>query len=170
MRNQSNFMLRLASILFICVLVTTYMLTGLLARYTSSGNGDDDARVATFEVLATQTPNNINQEITDDVEQTYQIVLTNNSEVAVRCNVDIILEEALPDYYTVKLDGKNPAISLDKKTLSFTSVKDLAVGPEEDMVNLTVNLDYEKWTKSASNSSYTENFKFTTQVTFVQID
>ena len=48
MRKKNNLVLRFASLLFICVLISTYTLCGLLARYTSSGSGSDSARVIKF--------------------------------------------------------------------------------------------------------------------------
>ena len=44
----ANIMLRLAGILFCLVLITTSMMSGLYARYTAEGKGEDSARVATF--------------------------------------------------------------------------------------------------------------------------
>ena len=48
MRKKNNLVLRLASLLLVCVLISTYTLCGLLARYTSSGSGSDSARVIKF--------------------------------------------------------------------------------------------------------------------------
>ena len=48
MKKGSNFMLRLASFLFVAVLASTVMLSGLLARYTTTGTGSDSARVIKF--------------------------------------------------------------------------------------------------------------------------
>lgn len=56
MKNRSNIMLRIASFLFICVLASTVMLSGLLARYTSTGSGGDGARVIKFgDLTITET-------------------------------------------------------------------------------------------------------------------
>ena len=44
-------LLFLAGILFCLILITTAMLGGLFARYTTSGSGSDSARVAKFGTL-----------------------------------------------------------------------------------------------------------------------
>ena len=49
MSKKNNLMLRFASLLLVCVLVSTYALCGLLAKYATSGSSGDDARVAKFE-------------------------------------------------------------------------------------------------------------------------
>ena len=67
MRKKNNLVLRLASLLLVCVLISTYTLCGLLARYTSSGSGSDSARVIKFgDITITETgdfkkENNTNQ-------------------------------------------------------------------------------------------------------------
>lgn len=50
-KRKSNLMLRLASLLLACVIISTYALCGLLAKYATSGGSKDDARVITFNNL-----------------------------------------------------------------------------------------------------------------------
>lgn len=50
-KRKSNLMLRLASLLLACVIISTYALCGLLARYTTSSSSEDSARVAKFEIV-----------------------------------------------------------------------------------------------------------------------
>ena len=50
-KRKSNLMLRLASLLLACVIISTYALCGLLARYTTSSSGSDSARVIAFRNL-----------------------------------------------------------------------------------------------------------------------
>lgn len=59
MKIKSNFMLRLASFLFVCVIVSTVTLAGLLARYVTSDGGSDSARVIKFNTVQI-TENNTN--------------------------------------------------------------------------------------------------------------
>ncbi len=52
-----NILLRVAAILMILVLVTSYLLCGLLARYVSTSSGSDKARVASFgQITLSETP------------------------------------------------------------------------------------------------------------------
>lgn len=47
---KKNRMMRLASILLVCVLLTTSVISGTFAKYTTSTNGEDTARVAKWGV------------------------------------------------------------------------------------------------------------------------
>ncbi len=50
---KKNRMMRLASILLVCVLLTTSVISGTFAKYTTSDTGTDTARVAKWGVSAT---------------------------------------------------------------------------------------------------------------------
>lgn len=52
---KKNKMMRLASFLLIAVLLTTCAISGTFAKYVTSGNGSDTARVAKFGVTVTGT-------------------------------------------------------------------------------------------------------------------
>lgn len=170
MKIKSNFMLRLASFLFICVIVSTVTLAGLLARYVTSDGGSDSARVASFSVSASSVGDGEDGNVPTDKIVKYVITLNNNSEVAVRCDIDIQLKDPLEDYYSFQLDSKNPVVSSDKKTLTFSSVKDLSVGEIGTTVELLINMDYDKWTENKTGLSTSDSLEFSTNVTFVQID
>ena len=54
--NLGSILIRVAAGLFILTMITIYLLGGLFARYVSSGQGSDSARVATFgELTLTET-------------------------------------------------------------------------------------------------------------------
>ena len=46
--NLGTILIRVAAVLFILTIISIYLLSGLFARYVSSGQGSDSARVATF--------------------------------------------------------------------------------------------------------------------------
>jgi hypothetical protein len=48
---KKNKMMRLASALLVLTLLTTSLISGTLAKYTTSGNASDTARVAKFGVV-----------------------------------------------------------------------------------------------------------------------
>ena len=52
---KKNKMMRLASFLLIAVILTTCAISGTFAKYVTSGNGSDSARVAKFGVTVTGT-------------------------------------------------------------------------------------------------------------------
>lgn len=81
----------LAATLFCLTVVSVFLVSGLYARYTAFGSGEDSARVAKFEI------NVAGDVLTDYLPQqiapgTYEnkIQVTNNSEVAVKCVVQVI--------------------------------------------------------------------------------
>lgn len=80
-----------ACVLLCLVLISTYMTSGLYARYTAQGEMYDDARVAKFEVTEGYTK--FSEELKLDIApgETYKaaVSVTNNSEVAINYVIDI---------------------------------------------------------------------------------
>lgn len=97
MKAKANPVLILAMVLLCLVMITTHMTAGLYARYTSSGSGEDSARVAKFEVTqsGTLTENMaLSVKPGDESDQkpgqeAGNIEVTNNSEVAVAYTIHI---------------------------------------------------------------------------------
>ena len=52
---KKNKMMRIASVLLVAVILTTCAISGTFAKYVTSGNGSDNARVAKFGVTVTGT-------------------------------------------------------------------------------------------------------------------
>lgn len=52
---KKNKMMRIASVLLVAVILTTCAISGTFAKYVTSGNGSDSARVAKFGVTVTGT-------------------------------------------------------------------------------------------------------------------
>ena len=50
---KKNKMMRIASVLLVAVILTTCAISGTFAKYVTSGNGSDNARVAKFGVTVT---------------------------------------------------------------------------------------------------------------------
>lgn len=100
-----NIPMCIAACLFCLTLFSFYLCGGLYARYTTSARGEDAARVAKFDVsengayfsqhlLIETTPGSVEREI----------VITNNSEVAVACVVTIKNKtQNIP--YSFSIDG-----------------------------------------------------------------
>ena len=56
---KKNRMMRLASILLICVLLTTSVISGTFAKYVTADTGSDNARVAKWGVELIVTGDNL---------------------------------------------------------------------------------------------------------------
>ena len=99
MRNESvrrkNWMLRIAAVLLIMVLVSTHMVSGLFARYTTTASGSDGARVAKFQI----TESLLNEDdsvftsvaagVVPNVPCEVEVAVDNASEVAVTYEIAV---------------------------------------------------------------------------------
>ena len=172
----ANIMLRLAGLLFCLVLITTSMMSGLYARYTAEGKGEDSARVAKWSVGATGNDVQTMVEPTKTDGQ-YSIAVTSNSEVAAKYDITVTLGEALPDCITVTLadeKGENKqevtTTSDDRKSLTFDNAGTFAPGNGERTHILTFTMDWSKFTVDAKGLSETYELSFTVDVTITQVD
>jgi len=89
-KTKMNIPMCLAAILLCLTLFSFYLCGGLYARYTTSNSGEDAARVARFDVSedgAYFSKNLLIETAPGKVER--EIVVTNNSEVAVAYTVTI---------------------------------------------------------------------------------
>ncbi len=116
-RPKSNIFLQLAGVLLLLILFTACMMSGLYARYTTTAQGSDSARVAKFDTEAIMK-NASNTDIAQfdislapgNPDNTYYVVVTNNSEVSVNCSVSAVNETGnLP--LTFVLTQENNAIA-----------------------------------------------------------
>ncbi|MGN0551598.1 MAG: hypothetical protein ACI4I4_07135 [Acutalibacteraceae bacterium] len=65
---KKNKMMRLASVLLVAVILTTCAISGTFAKYVTSGNGFDSARVAKFGVTVTGTADTFKETYAKDDE------------------------------------------------------------------------------------------------------
>lgn len=63
---KKNKMMRIASVLLVAVILTTCAISGTFAKYVTSGNGSDHARVAKFGVTVTGTANTFKETYAKD--------------------------------------------------------------------------------------------------------
>ena len=88
-RKPHVIVLRLAAVLLILVTLSTSMIAGRYARYTTTASASDTARVAKFEVHESSdllTDNVAIRIIPGSTAQNF-VEITNNSEVAVCCTI-----------------------------------------------------------------------------------
>lgn len=167
-------LLRIALILLCMTLFSTSMLSGLYAKYIAKDNGDDDARVATFEV---DVDGNFADGITvnasqGDLDGTYQFTVENKSEVAVYYDLLITFTEDV-SFCNVALT--NPVGSdilgiQDGDTITFSKIGSLAPGAKGDPYTVTFILDLDKFTKDETGSSVEKTVSFTAIIRCTQID
>lgn len=176
---KPNIALRLAAVMLVMVCVSTWMLAGLLAKYTGYGEGTDIGRVAAFHVITEGTPDTQNVDASTGATPSgsYVITVTNKSEVAVTYSTYITLSEAIPEWLQVQLNSKvYDQISDDKKTLYFynTGVLGLTDADRSETVPLTFTVTNPE--EMANNSQadegmdYSKTLDFDVYVNFVQID
>ena len=92
----------IAMLLLVLVLFSTRMTCSLYARFISTADGSDSARVATFNIdcQGTQaTPMDIKLDFFDSTKQTdtIEFAVTSSSEVAVSYEISLILPEKLTE-------------------------------------------------------------------------
>ena len=167
-------LLRIALILLCMTLFSTSMLSGLYAKYIAKDNGDDDARVATFEV---DVDGNFADGITvnasqGDLDGTYTFSVENNSEVAITYDL-LITFEVEPSFFDIALSnpvGTDIMGILDGNTITFSKIGSLAPGAKGDPYTVTFILDLDKFTEKVSGESVSKTVSFTATIRCTQID
>ena len=105
-KTKMNIPMCLAAILLCLTLFSCHLCGGLYAKYSATGYGEDAARVAKFDVSedgAYFSENIIIDEVAPGSEER-EIIVTNNSEVAVACVVTIKNKtQNIP--YSFSIDG-----------------------------------------------------------------
>lgn len=157
-----NIVFSIAMVLLVLVMASSYMTSGLYARYVSQATGSDSARVARFDVqetgtLYTETFAVAMDPTYDDVLNPASIIITNSSEVSVRCSFSVTTTGNLPlDIYWH--DGTNTV-----ETVDFAP---------NDTTGTTFDL-YVAWGDEEGDNSYLyhrEIDSITVTITCVQID
>lgn len=184
-------LIRTAAVLFCLVMVTTYLTAGLYARYTAQSRSGDSARVAKFDVkvlgeILRSAATLVGEEeplewIVDSTGNgEYQITVTSASEVAVWYDIFVELEDALPDYLTLKLgEASFTEEGTDKKLWKLGNAGTFLAGGGENVHTLTFAVDWAKFTKDAALTETTdgdiqvyrsETLPFTVKIRAEQID
>ena len=167
-----NIPMILAIILLFLTLLSVHLTSGLYARYVTTTNASDGARVAKFQVSGS-----VGENVTVDCQNTnngeFALTVNNASEVSVEYAVDVIFTEAIPtDELKVTVDGATGIWSADRKTVSFVQVGtlDANAGSQNHSLKFTV-LDWSYVTYDAVNAvSAQKELDFTVKFTVEQID
>lgn len=192
--NKPNIPFSIAVVLICLLMFSMYLTSGMLARYTTSASFSDSARVAKFDVGATSSITNMKFDyrggafkaveeqggviVVNNVEQTvhpYSLTVTNNSEVAVRYNVELIPEAGSFANITVSANVGETALTVtvtDGKAV--ISGGELAAGSTSEVmtINFSVADSYLNKLTPTTNTLVAEDtaIDFNAQIKIVQID
>lgn len=169
-RPSGNIMMRLAAVLFCLVMFSTHLMGGLYARYVTRDSGSDSARVAKFDVEGSGSG-----EITLQAESTangeYTITVTNNSEVDVSYDVDVVFNKAMADWVNLQIDGKTAAETEETNKTTFHFEKVGVLDPKASQTKTIDFLAEAGMTKEMTGLSRSlEPMNFTVYIHAVQID
>lgn len=152
----------LAGGMFCLILITTAMMGGLLARYTTENQGTDSARVAKWDVGAMLSPapaegktrsqvDVVCQKKADSTDMEnqgiFELTLTSKSEVAVQSKIVVTLTDALPKGVTMVLRNPEneemvPEESADRKTLTYENAGTFPAGSYTAVYELEFTVDW----------------------------
>lgn len=89
-KRKVNIPIRAAAVLLCLTLFSTYLVSGLFARYTASAEGSDGARVAKFSIQGNDTLTQpIAVSLAPGDTKEVSLLIENESEVAVEYTIDV---------------------------------------------------------------------------------
>lgn len=112
-RKPHVIVLRLAAVLLVLVMLSTSMVAGRYARYTSTVTASDSARVAKYEITVSSEPNE-SIALSESTPASYRFSVTSGSEVTVEYDLTIILPQAqaLPTGIDISLKYGDEIVNL----------------------------------------------------------
>lgn len=154
-RKLNRILMRTVAVLLILVLVSTGMVTGRYARYTSSASGGDSARVARFSVTETvdffSESETVCTSFIPGEKKEITIVVDNDSEVAIAYTIQADNPyENFPLRFYVKPEAEHPDMPFcgymqPGETATYVLVadwnggKDIAYSGRVDIIEITLN-------------------------------
>ena len=175
MKNKKmNIPIRIASVMLCLVLFSLYMTSGMLAKYTTGGNGKGNGRVAKFSVTATDAGENeyvFDQAAVQQPDGSYAVTVKNDSEVAVRYTIILKFDRAIPNYLTITPD-ENVTVSYDENDKKVVMLTGGDLIPKSSAVTKTIKfgVNYDEFVDGVTLGQQTETLSFDTIVRLTQID
>ena len=183
-KRVGSLLIRVALLLLCLVLLSVHLMGGMYAKFVSTGQGEDEARVAKFKVDVVFDDKPVDLNATVDYNQNtgdYTLTVNNSSEVAVAYSVTL---------YNVcvvaKVDGRERDISLagvsvqfdemESLTLStstsafFPNVGTMAPGEHTQTHTLKLAVDWDALLQQIYGQSVSFNITFDICVDVVQVD
>jgi len=200
MENRRKFNIPMcAALVVLClVLFSLNMTSGLLARYTTRGTMNGQARTARFNTLAERGDINGTiaftqaEEKFDSTNNLYTVKVTNKSETAVRYTIEMVFPKGTLGYLTVNhVDAAGQETTPEQlSAVAFVNADDVnrkndiavyegkaidpnaGANPVLDNFKFDVNVAkfYEQFTGSQTMSTGLIDIDFDTFVKFVQVD
>ena len=167
-------LLFVAGILFCLVLISTALLGGLFARYTTTSTDGDNARVAAFKVNVAGPENvTVKYGVNGDTGA-YTLTIDNDSEVAVSYSVKVQIP-AIDFGIKVKLGEKELQNTREGEAaflteLDFGTLGSLAANTEGTYDLVFSVTDWAQFTQMTTTASRSETLSFTVHIDVVQID
>ena len=164
----------LAGIFFCLILITTALMGGLFARYTTTSIGGDNARVAAFKVnVAGPKDVTVKYGVNGDTGA-YTLTIDNDSEVAVSYSVKVQIP-AIDFGIKVKLGEKELQNTREGEAaflteLDFGTLGSMAANTEDTYDLVFSVTDWAQFTKMTTTASRSETLSFTVHIDVVQID
>ncbi len=139
---KGNILNRVAAVLFCLTLFSTYLVAGLYARYTTSAQSDNNARVAKFSIVGEDALlQTIEADLIPGGSETAKLVIHNESEVAVEYTIAVTNEtNNLPLSFRMEKKGSSPAVATNGTTLTAQQLP----GSHTDNYELRINWNEEK--------------------------
>jgi len=168
---KKNIPLRVAAVLLYLTLISTYLVSGLFARYAASGQVGDQARVAAFSIEGGgDFYKSVQTNIIPGEPQTVSLVIYNNSEVSVEYSVEVTnVTNNLPLTFTMEEVDSSPEFTAESET-GFTARQ--LPGSHTDQYKLTIT-----WPEPADDDAKARALErmgmvdyITVKVTATQID
>jgi len=173
---KQNILFRIAAVLCVFVLITTWLVCGMFARFVSQGAGSDNARVAGFvfdiqdqagsfaiPVAGIEKPGDISLytfkltnkkgEITSEVAQSYKVSLTVNGSMPLTC--ELISGIASNTEATTEIPVLSVIADGAKKTGTTEGSAFIASSKEDAIYTLKV-----KWPSSENDAKYASGSAF----------
>lgn len=173
-----SLMIRIALILLCLVMISVHMMSGMYAKYTTSGTGSDDARVAKFDVVVTGVPADSIVVYSETAGDVYSIRVENRSEVAVSYDISVKFETSWKGVSaaldTVAGDHKEDTTTF--KNAGTLPVYSGADNYHEHTLSILVDwtqwsdADWEAFTKEAAGNTAMDTVAFTVTINVVQVD
>lgn len=119
-KTTMNIPIRVAGVLLCLTLFSTYLVTGLFARYTAGAQSSDNARVAKFSIQGSCN-------LTESIEASLipggsipaTVLIQNDSEVAVEYTVDVTnVTNNLPLRFRMEKVASSPTVQAENTTFT----------------------------------------------------
>lgn len=169
---KKNRMMRLASILLVCVLLTTSVISGTFAKYISDAEAEDTARVAKWEIIYTnETDDSEGVDITGTSETIYVNLFntvneadTSTAETNVKTDsTTAIVAPGTGGSFTMKVENKSEVTAKYSVVLSEEENDGLFIQYSldkkawaDDIAELNDNEDYLKEVELAMENGFKE--------------